>query len=185
MEAFRPTLTGLAPAFQPETPRVAAPSLEIITVSIIRSYADSILEALREAGGTLSAEALRDATDELSKSDRTQAMKLLRSQGEIESEGSTRAAVYYLPGHKPKRRPVSGPQLTARPPLPQLASALAAPTIAVQEPPSEGPSYTPSLELRFIATLECLADDPDFAGLDDAGKLRGAEWLASRLRASA
>lgn len=155
-------------------------------MSIIRSYADSILEAIREAGGTLSAEALRAATDELSKSDRTQAMKLLRSQGEIESEGSTRAAVYYLPGHKAKRRTTPGPQLPTPPtPTAKPTPSVATPTLDAQDPPAEGASYALSLELRFIATLECLADDPDFADLDDAGKLRGAEWLASRLRASA
>lgn len=144
-----------------------------------RTNADRILALIFDAGGSISGADLRAALDDLDQPERAKAVGLLRSEGKIRSEGSTLQIRYHLVDWKdaPAER-AERPTLVAvhspatSHPLPQAAEDETAPAGL-------------SLELQFMACLEQLADDPEFAMLSDDAKIRGAHWLASRLRRDA
>ena len=188
MDAFRPTLSGLVPAFQPAAPSTAPLSSETLEMSITRANADLILTLLKSAGGSMSSADLREALSDLEQPERAKAITMLRTGSEIESFGSTTSIVYYLPGHKPKAaleaKPRNPPPPAATPAAPALAAAAGNPAQPVPDNPVDDTGFTTSLEMTWLAVLEQLVKDPDFAELSTRAKIRGAEWMASRLRDS-
>ena len=189
MDTFRPTLSGLVPAFQPAAPTTAPLSSETVEMSITRANADRILALLKSAGGSMSSADLRAALNDLEQPERAKAIAMLRIGSEIESFGSTTSIVYYLPGHKPKAaldaKPRKPPSPTATPAPPVVAADAAMPPMPETDNPVDDAGLTTSLEMTWLAVLEQLVKDPDFAELSTRAKIRGAEWMASRLRDSA
>ena len=175
MNTFRPTLSGLTPSFHPEALRPAPPTQETIDVATTHTNAERILGALRDAGGSLPGADLRAALADIEQRERAKAVGLLRSQGRIRSEGSTLQIAYHLVERPPANGPEAAPPRAAR----QLQ-----PAAPVTETEEAAPTSL-SLELQFLACLEQIADDPEFAVLPESAKIRAAEWLVSRLRDAA
>lgn len=137
--------------------------------------AERILAALRDAGGSLPGADLRAALVDIEQRERAKAVGLLRNQGRIRSEGSTLQITYHLV----EQPPANG--LAAAPPHAARQFQPAAPVTGTEE---AAPASL-SLELQFLACLEQIADDPEFAVLPESAKIRAAEWLVSRLRDAA
>ena len=177
MDAFRPTLSGLVPAFPSEAPPPAPLSLETIDVATTHTNAERIVTILRDAGGSMPGTDLRAALADLDQPERAKAVGMLRNQGRIRSEGSTLQITYHLVAQTGDKRA----ERSAAMPDARLRDAAVEPAgVADDAAPA-----TLSLELQFLACLEQIADDPDFAVLPDSAKRRAAEWLVSRLRDAA
>lgn len=144
-----------------------------------RTNADRILALIFDAGGSISGADLRAALDDLDQPERAKAVGLLRNEGKIRSEGSTLQIRYHLVDWKdaPAER-------AERPTLVAVHSPAISHPLAQAAENETAPAGL-SLELQFMACLEQLADDSEFAMLSDVAKIRGAHWLASRLRRDA
>lgn len=169
MNAFRPTLSGLAPAFQPEVPRPAPPSTEIIDLATTRTNADRILALIFDAGGSMSGADLRAALDDLDQPERAKAVGLLRNEGKIRSEGSTLQIRYHLVDWK---RPTTAastapPRRLPCPATPQAPAAVADPI---------------TLEFELMRALLDVVTGAAYQALDVHARARSVEWLASRIR---
>ncbi|MCH6484283.1 hypothetical protein MMG85_12010 [Pseudoxanthomonas sp. LH2527] len=175
MNTFRPTLSGLTPSFHSEAPRPAPLTQETIDVATTHTNAERILVALRDAGGSLPGADLRAALADIDQPERAKAVGLLRNQGRIRSEGSTLQITYHL---------VEQPQANGLAAAPPRAARQMQPAAPVTETEDAAPASL-SLELQFLACLEQIADDPEFAVLPESAKIRAAEWLVSRLRDAA
>ncbi|WFC43216.1 hypothetical protein [Pseudoxanthomonas sp. SE1] len=139
-----------------------------------QTNAERIVAILRDAGGSMPGADLRAALADLDQPERAKAVGMLRNQGRLRSEGSTLQITYHLGARRGGKRAERSAAIPDRGPR----HAAAAPAGVADD----AATATLSLELQFLACLEQIADDPDFAVLPDSAKLRAAEWLVSRLR---